>query len=206
MVISASAPLTHLATRQFHTHVQGLSLAVHNALAHGDLQRLAALDPLTGVFNRRFGARRLQEEFGRSVRSDAPLGALMFDIDHFKRVNDAYGHLVGDRVLRAVTDAAKSVLREGDVLVRYGGEEFLAILPAAASKDAALIAERLRRSVADLVVAEGDQQVRVTVSLGVASCPDEAIKEPEALIKLADDALYQAKQGGRDQVVVARAT
>jgi len=97
-----------------------LGLAVNNALAHDRLERLAAIDPLTDAYNRRFGIGRLREEFSRAVRAEAPLGILMLDIDHFKAVNDTYGHLVGDRVLRAVAGACRRVIREGDVLVRYG--------------------------------------------------------------------------------------
>jgi len=101
--------------------LQGLGLALNNAMAHDRLQRLAALDPLTGIYNRRFGLGRLHEEFGRAVRENAPLGVLMFDIDHFKAVNDTYGHLVGDRVLKSICAIARTTLREGDVLLRYGG-------------------------------------------------------------------------------------
>jgi len=109
----------------------GLAVALNNSLNHQDLQRVAALDPLTGVYNRRFGLQRLTEEFGRSVRSGDPLGVLMLDLDHFKAVNDTYGHLVGDRVLQTVVRAARQILREGDVLLRYGGEEFIIVLPGA---------------------------------------------------------------------------
>jgi two-component system, cell cycle response regulator len=101
-----------------------LALAINNALAHDRLERLAAVDPLTDAYNRRFGLGRLREEYSRAVRAENPLGVLMFDLDHFKSVNDVYGHLVGDRVLRAVASASRRVLRDGDVLVRYGGEEF----------------------------------------------------------------------------------
>ena len=114
--------------------MQALGLALNNAMAHDDLQRLAALDPLTGIYNRRFGLSRLREEFGRAVRNHTLLGVLMFDIDHFKKVNDTYGHLAGDRVLKSICDIARSSLREGDILFRYGGEEFVAVLPAASSK------------------------------------------------------------------------
>ena len=113
----------------------GLGVALNNALNHERLQRVAALDPLTGAYNRRFGISRIQEEFRRSVRTSEPLGLLMLDIDHFKSVNDTYGHLLGDRVLQAVVAAVRTTLREGDVLVRYGGEEFLVTLPGAGPSD-----------------------------------------------------------------------
>ena len=89
------------------------------------------MDPLTDAYNRRFGLARLREEFSRAVRAENPLGILMLDLDHFKAINDTYGHLVGDRVLRAVATACRRVVREGDILIRYGGEEFLVLLPGA---------------------------------------------------------------------------
>ena len=120
---------------------------MNNALAHDRLERLAAIDPLTEAYNRRFGLARLHEEYSRAVRAEAPLGILMLDLDHFKAVNDIYGHLVGDRVLRAVARACRRVIREGDVLVRYGGEEFLVLLPGAGVDDVMQIGERIRRAV-----------------------------------------------------------
>jgi len=97
-----------------------LGVAVNNAQAHDRLERLAAVDPLTDAYNRRFGLARLREEYSRAVRAENPLGVLMLDLDHFKAVNDTYGHLVGDRILRAVAKSCRRVVREGDVVVRYG--------------------------------------------------------------------------------------
>jgi diguanylate cyclase (GGDEF)-like protein len=179
-----------------------LALAVNNAMSHDRLQRLAALDPLTGVYNRRFGMARLVEEFGRALRTETPLGVVMFDIDHFKSVNDVYGHRTGDRVLIAVTRAAKQVLREGDVLTRYGGEEFLVILPGASTDDSAQIAERIRRIVSETTIAADDRTVTVSVSAGVTGHPRDHVDNVETLIEHADAALYRAKAAGRDRVVV----
>jgi diguanylate cyclase (GGDEF)-like protein len=178
-----------------------LGLALQNALAHDRLQRLAALDALTGAFNRRFGMARLREEFGRAVRSRAPLGVIIFDIDHFKRVNDTYGHLLGDRVLARMAKAVRPVVREGDVLVRYGGEEFLLVLPAASRADAAKIAERLRYLVEETSIADGEQTVRVTISLGVTSYPEFDAADELELLALADKLLYNAKESGRNRVI-----
>ena len=183
---------------------QNFGLALNNAVAHNRLQRLAALDPLTGVYNRRFGLTRLHEEFDRAVRMNAPMGVIMMDIDHFKQVNDTYGHLVGDRILIAVTRVAKTILRDGDVLIRYGGEEFLAVLPAASSEDLRLIGERLLRAIEDTSVAEGSQTIRVTVSLGAAAYPNQNVAKEDALVQLADEALYQAKDTGRNRLVLSR--
>lgn len=179
-----------------------LGLAFNNALAHDRLERLAAIDPLTDAYNRRFGLGRLREEYSRAVRSEAPFGILMLDIDHFKAVNDTYGHLVGDRVLRAVTGVCRRVLREGDVLIRYGGEEFLILLPGAGRDDVSRVGERIRRAVAETTVDDGTSHVTVTVSLGATTFSD-IIETPEALVALADKALYQAKDGGRDRLVLA---
>lgn len=181
----------------------GLGLAMNNALNHERLQRVAALDPLTGAYNRRFGVERLSEEFGRSVRSGDPLGVLMFDIDHFKMVNDTYGHLVGDRVLQTVVKAARGTLREGDVLVRYGGEEFVATLPGAGHNDLLDYAEAIRHAVSDATIDSGGQRIGVTVSIGGAALPDESIRDPESLVATADQALYSAKAGGRNRSVIA---
>ncbi len=183
---------------------QAFGLALNNALAHDRLQRLAALDPLTGVYNRRFGLGRLHEEFERAVRSSLPLGTLMMDIDHFKSVNDTYGHQVGDRILKSIAGVIKTVLREGDILVRYGGEEFLAILPAAASDDLDLIGERIRRSVEESSVIEGQQTIRVTLSIGGASFPNQSVEKESTLLQLADDSLYRSKETGRNRVIIAR--
>lgn len=178
-----------------------LGLAVNNAIAHERLERLAAVDPLTDAYNRRFGIGRLREEFGRAVRADAPLGVLMFDIDHFKAVNDTYGHLVGDRVLRAIAKAARRVIRDGDVLIWYGGEEFLVLLPGAGADDVRQIGERVRRAAAETEVVDGDQHVTVTVSVGGATYRD-ALASSEGLVAAADEALYEAKETGRDRLVV----
>ena len=179
-----------------------LGLAVNNALAHDRLERLAAIDPLTDAYNRRFGLGRLREEYSRAVRAEAPFGILMVDIDHFKAVNDTYGHLVGDRVLRAVAGACRRVVREGDVLVRYGGEEFLVLLPGAGQDDVVQIGERIRRAVSETTVEDGASRLNVTVSVGATTFRD-TVETPDALVALADRALYEAKDGGRDRLVLA---
>jgi two-component system, cell cycle response regulator len=178
-------------------------VALNNALAYERFQHLAAIDPLTGVYNRRFGLGRLKEEWGRALRSDTPLGVVAFDLDHFKAVNDTYGHLTGDRVLRDVTAAARVVLRDGDVLVRTGGEEFLAVLPGAGSADTEAIAERIRRNVEGLEVAADGGVVHPTVSLGCAVYPLVSVDSPEQLGHLADEALYASKRSGRNRVTMA---
>jgi diguanylate cyclase (GGDEF)-like protein len=182
---------------------QGLALALHNALLYDRLERLAAIDALTGLYNRRFGLARLREEFGRAVRITAPLGVLMLDLDHFKQVNDIYGHLAGDRVLVRVAKLARTVMRDGDVIVRYGGEELLAILPGASRNDLAKAGERLRRMIEDATIADGEQTIRITASIGGAAYPEVDVEDESALVKLADRALYAAKATGRNRVSMA---
>ncbi|CCQ74952.1 sensor domain-containing diguanylate cyclase [Magnetospira sp. QH-2] len=185
--------------------LQSLGLALQNSLVHERLQHMAAIDPLTGLYNRRFGSKRLREEFVRASRNDNTISVLMFDLDHFKHINDTYGHLIGDRVLIAVAKAAQKLFREGDILVRYGGEEFFAILPGASTEDTRDLGERLRRSIEESEVQDGDQVIRVTSSVGGAAYPDsKSYNNEEELLKAADEALYAAKQNGRNQVVLQK--
>ena len=182
----------------------GLALAFRNALTHDQLQRLAANDPLTGILNRRFGLERLKEEFGRSVRNNLPLGVLIFDIDHFKKINDTYGHLVGDKVLANLTRIVRLGLREGDILLRYGGEEFLAILPGASTTDCLQVAERIRHLVQDAEMQHQSQMIKMTVSIGGTSFPEKEIGDVTELIETADKNLYRAKESGRNASIVNR--
>lgn len=164
-----------------------------------ELRCLSTTDGLTGLFNRRHLDDTMTKEFPRSERTRAPLSVIMCDIDHFKRFNDEHGHDQGDRVLQAVAATIREGLRKYDVPCRYGGEEFLAILPSTASAGAAAVAERLRRDVETAVV----DGLNVTISIGVATYPDVAVIGPEQLIEAADEALYQSKRNGRNRVTVA---
>lgn len=177
-------------------------VALNNALTHERYQHLAAVDPLTGAYNRRFGMTRLQEELARSVRTGEPLGVLAFDLDHFKAVNDTYGHLLGDQVLRDVVLLAGRVLRTGDVLVRSGGEEFIVLLPGASSADTSVVAERLRRIVELTPTRTDEEQVGVTISIGALSYPATSADTPQQLLVRADQALYRSKHDGRNRVTV----
>ena len=201
LVLISSTGFKRGALRLARMFRQGLGLAIQNALAHRQLQRVAALDPLSGAYNRRFGMKRLREEYSRAVRNQGNLAVIMLDIDHFKNVNDTYGHLVGDRVIVAVCNAGQRILRGDDILVRYGGEEFCVILPGATIKNALDVAERIRRVVEETSVEDGDQRINVNISAGVAVYPDQPTESEIALLDHADKKLYIAKREGRNQVV-----
>lgn len=177
-----------------------------------DLRRIDLLesenitDPLTKVYNRRYLDRRIKEEVARSRRYSLELSVLMLDIDHFKRVNDTYGHQVGDVVLSTLGSLVKTSLRELDVVARYGGEEFLVICTNTGIDGAALVAERLRRLVESLQVeipdgAGGNQTIRISISIGVAGL-NASIDSKDKLVQAADQALYRAKGEGRNRVIV----
>ncbi len=171
-----------------------------------ELTETAAIDPLTGLWNRRAFDERLKEEIMRSARYSQEVALLMIDLDGFKRVNDRYGHVAGDRVLKTVAEALRSNLRATDVPTRYGGDEFAVILPGIGKTEAFVVAEKLRAVVRERPIeleSEGRlDELGVTASIGVASAW-QGISEPIALLEAADQALYQAKQAGRDQVRIA---
>jgi diguanylate cyclase (GGDEF)-like protein len=158
-------------------------------------------DALTGVFNRRYYVQRLVVEVAYAARHRTALSVVMVDLDHFKKVNDTFGHIAGDRLLQAVARAVASSLRSEDVLARVGGEEFALLLRATDQREAKIVAERVRAAVAATSVAIGQQTVSTTVSGGVASTSDiEGPPTHEALLALADDRLYAAKAAGRNVV------
>jgi diguanylate cyclase (GGDEF)-like protein len=199
IVLTSMAKYAEDTANRISMFSQSLSLALHNAIIHEQMQRLAAIDPLTGLLNRRYGMIRLREEYSKAVRSEGSLGIVMFDIDHFKKVNDTYGHLAGDRVLIHISRLVKPILREGDVLMRYGGEEFCAILPGASSDDCLKMAERIRFAVQESQVSYTEYEIKVTLSLGITSYPENDIAHEQELISAADEALYISKESGRNK-------
>ena len=166
------------------------------------LERLSRYDALTGLLNRRAIDELLSQEEQRARRLSGPLSVLMIDIDHFKRINDSQGHGVGDRALQHLAAVMRSQLREIDHLSRWGGEEFLAVLPATSAADAVVMAERLADRVRSLPLVNDDIRLALTASIGVAEWrgPDDTVLQ---LLERADAALYQAKRNGRDQVRAA---
>lgn len=179
-------------------------LARQNELLNRQAAQLhvaAITDPLTGLCNRAYLMDQLSREFSNSQRHDRTLSCLLLDVDHFKSINDNHGHLAGDGVLREIAQRLRGQLRRGDVLGRYGGEEFLVLLPDTAAGPAAALAESLRASIAQTAVVEGDLQVQVSVSIGVADQQSNALASATQLLKHADEALYAAKRQGRNRVV-----
>lgn len=163
------------------------------------LFEMAITDSLTGVANRRQLLYRCKEELARARRYGQPLSLLMFDLDHFKQVNDTHGHGAGDAVLKAVAEACRSRLRECDLLARVGGEEFAVVLPETPGQGALVVAERLRRAIEGLAFDLGGSSVGVTASFGVA-CRQEEDVDPLVILSRADSALYEAKRAGRNRV------
>jgi diguanylate cyclase (GGDEF)-like protein len=162
--------------------------------------RLAMRDELTGLPNRRAALEALDREWAATGRHEQPLSLLMLDLDHFKQINDRYGHPAGDAVIQQVADLLRTRLRGQDVAGRFGGEEFVIILPDTAPEGARALAEVLRAEIAEMVIDVGGQVVRITTSIGLYGVwPNEAESIPE-LIRRADAALYRAKAGGRNQV------
>lgn len=189
----AGAPLSILC--------ENISLALANNRLRASLREQSIRDPLTGLFNRRYMDEALLLEFARAARSWTPLSVVMFDVDHFKRFNDTFGHDAGDALLRAVGRCVADLFRDGDIMCRYGGEEFVVILVGANEAQAVERAEALRAAVKGVSITHMGQPLsQVSVSVGVASYPDDGVT-PDNLLRRADEALYAAKHAGRDQVV-----
>lgn len=174
--------------------------AIQNAYYLQQVEQLAYIDGLTGTFNRRLFERRVADEIARASRYESTLSLIMVDLDNFKRINDEFGHLLGDEVLRRVSQIFQNTLRKPDTVCRYGGEEFVVILPETSGPKAFLVAEKLRNLVS-LYEFPGIPR-RVTISAGVADFPRCGATRDE-LVGAADENLYQAKQAGRNRVVAS---
>ena len=172
------------------------------ALENARLYRLAYTDELTSCYVRRYFDRRLADELERVASDQTPVTVLFVDIDHFKKVNDTYGHAAGDAVLRQVSQVVRDSVRSIDVVARYGGEEFVILFPGQGLRECQVPAERIRKAVEAATFVAGEQSLRCTVSMGLATAPGHA-RAPADLIKRADEALYQAKRTGRNRLVLA---
>jgi two-component system, cell cycle response regulator len=185
----------------------GPNVVLRFALLDSDEEALArqlyessTKDALTRTFNRKYLIERLASEIAYALRHETKLSVILFDLDHFKTVNDSHGHHAGDVVLRIVAAQVQRLIRAEDVLARYGGEEFVVVVRGITHANVALFAERIRKSVGDLVIPLGDLRLGASVSLGVASLNDCAEVSVEGLLQVADERLYKAKVSGRNKV------
>jgi two-component system cell cycle response regulator len=185
-----------LRTKQTHDRIRKLQLT---------LEQMVVSDPLTGLHNRRFLMDRLLQEMQRSDRHGEPLAFAMIDLDGFKAINDLYGHVLGDKVLRAVGNAISRSIRVSDVAARYGGDEFAVILPQTPPEGAMRVCERLLRAISEAGFQDDSGKVcRVTASLGLAYYPADDVETPEDLVHSADGALYGAKRSGKNRYSAVR--
>jgi len=166
------------------------------------IQNIAIYDTLTGLYNRRYFEERLGIDAQKSFYSGTSLSLVMVDIDHFKKINDTFGHTEGDQILHKISSLLKTSVRKKDTVARYGGEEFIIILPEAGLEESFIIAERIRRLVENTSFEAGQAQINLTLSLGISNFPSHRAKSKEELVKMADQALYDAKRGGRNKVCI----
>jgi diguanylate cyclase (GGDEF)-like protein len=166
------------------------------------IKNMAIYDTLTGLHNRRYFEERLEAEAQKCFISNTPLSLVMVDIDFFKKVNDTFGHTEGDQVLCRISSLLKTSVRKKDIVARYGGEEFILILPEARLEESFVIAERIRHLVENTLFEVRKTQVNLTLSMGVSSFPSHQVKSKEELVEMADQALYDAKRGGRNRVCI----
>jgi diguanylate cyclase (GGDEF)-like protein len=182
-----------------HAVINAKNAALNDAMAR--LNELVTHDQLTGAYSRRFMFEQLERQASVKLRHGSPVTLIMFDLDHFKTINDRFGHPVGDRALREVVRAVGAQLRDGDLLGRVGGEEFLVLLPMTALLAARQLAERLRETLGETIISAGDYSIALPASFGVAELLDG--EGPSTWFQRADAALYQAKALGRNKLVVA---
>jgi len=179
--------------------VKILKLCLERIRLYDKLQQLSIYDSLTKIYNRRCFMERFKEEFERAKKFNHDLSFLMIDIDHFKKINDNYGHLAGDAVLQEVARMIKANIRGIDLAARFGGEEFSVILPETDKAGAIMLAERINREVSRRMLTVFDEKIPVSISVGLASFPQNSI-HPDVLMETADKALYKAKVSGRNRV------
>jgi len=196
--------LANIDTKLLELFARQFAFALENLATYEKLENLATTDGLTGLFNYRYLIQQLSTEVKRASRFSEKFSFIMADIDHFKRINDRFGHTKGDQILEAVADIIVKNSREGiDTVARYGGEEFAVILPRTTKEEAKEISERIRTELEDtkFFAPDGITNINITISLGVASFPEDATEE-QKIIECADEALYRAKNSGRNRVIV----
>jgi diguanylate cyclase (GGDEF)-like protein len=182
---------------------QQVGIVMENAELYYQMKEVARRDGLTGVYNRQYFQERLETEFKEAKKDNYPLSLAIFDIDHFKKFNDTYGHLFGDKVLISTVDVVKTALRKNDMIARFGGEEFIILFPRTNLSDAFEKVEILRKKVSENIIEDNLINASVTASFGISSFDECAFNEND-LIRTADDALYDAKAAGRNCVMTAK--
>ena len=198
---NASAhPFTEKDAQVAELFANQVAIAMDNSRRVEQMEKQAVTDELTNLYNRRAFADIAEKEVGRARRYQRPLALILFDIDHFKNVNDTHGHLVGDQVLRVLAAAVKKIVRATDTICRFGGEEFIVLMPEAMRDEAMAMAERLREKVSDITVVAPEGTLSLTISLGVAALEPDKDESLESLIGRADKAMYNAKAAGRNTV------
>ena len=168
--------------------------------AYEKVNKMAIEDELMGIYNRRYFFNRLEYEFDRYLRYQVPLSVLMIDIDHFKNINDTYGHPMGDFVLKKTAKVFEEQLRATDILARYGGEEIAILLPQTEKAEAMMVGEKLRNAMESTTFSDKDMSLNATISVGISSIPLVAIENADEFMKMADDAVYYSKKNGRNKV------
>ena len=179
-----------------------IAMSISNAVLYEQTSKLAVTDGLTGISNRTNMEQSLLNDFGRSMRYNSPLSIVLLDVDHFKDVNDSYGHQKGDEILVTFASILKKFCRANDIAARYGGEEFLMILPQSNAQGAFKIAERVREEIMKMSFVGNDSKFSVTTSCGVAELNRDYIKNTDQLINVADNAMYEAKNSGRNKTII----
>jgi len=194
----------HLFVRNFQLRKAGLELMA----SYDKVRNEVLFDELTGLYSRRAGMERLREEFARAYRNKKSFSVAMVDVDHFKKINDTYGHLAGDQVLKEIATVLKRELRQYDVILRYGGEEFMVIMPDTDKEHALYPLQRLNKKMACTEIQYNGQKINVSVSIGVASTfgcngngNGQGHEDVTQVVERADQALYDAKRSGRNRVV-----
>jgi diguanylate cyclase (GGDEF)-like protein len=179
-------------------------LFVENLNLQSEIERLKKInfiDAVTGIYNKRYLQIRLGEEFARARRYAFPLSSIFIDLDDFKSINDTYGHIIGDRLLKEVASVLGGLCRSEDVLVRFGGEEFVVLMSDTGDSEAVILAERIRKKIEEYLFSCGDIKISVSASLGVSTLNNgdfEYVSDPEELICMADKAMYMVKQNGKN--------
>jgi len=197
---TGSHPFTENDARVAELFANQVAIALDNSRRVEQMEKLAVTDELTGLYNRRAFAGMAEKEVGRARRYQRPLALIFFDIDHFKDVNDTHGHLVGDQVLRILTEKVTKTIRTTDIVCRYGGEEFIVLMPEAGRGEALVMAERLREMVSGITVVAAGGTLSLTISLGLAEFGSGGDETLEDLIHRADKAMYAAKAAGRNTI------